>query len=82
MKSLEEEADLFSTTNPNIHPLDSYIAKYAYMECATNSKWVKSEIIREKMSLISNLRCSYEDTYYMDLEYDRLEKQLKELEDE
>lgn len=38
--------------------------------------------IKEQMSLLSSLRCSFDDTYYIDLEYDRLEKQLKELEDE
>ena len=43
-------------------------------------KMEKVENIKSQMSLLSNLRCFYDDTHYIDLEYNELEKQLKELE--
>jgi hypothetical protein len=83
MKTIEEEAEQhWSMTY--MMAKDESIKPYVVNDfiAGANSNWVKAEIIREKMSLISNLRCSYDDTYYMDLEYDRLAQQLKQLEDE
>lgn len=77
MKSLEEEARFRYGNLEKGRGAENR----AIFIAGANSKWVQAEIIKEKMSLISNLRCSYDDSYYMDLEYDRLEKQLKELDD-
>lgn len=84
MKTLEEEALSYAMTKGEVNPeafTDEQIGRlHGYID-GVKSKWVQAENIKNQMSLLSNLRCSYDDTYYIDLEYDKLEGQLKELED-
>lgn len=76
MKTLEEEALCYAETVNDVAP-----GAYTDFIAGATSKYVQIESIKEQMSLLSNLRCSYDDTYYIDLEYNRLERLLKELED-
>lgn len=79
MKSLEEEANLVCN-NPDLSWENEY-ARNSFIAGA-NSKYVQAQIIREKMSLLSEMRMYVEDSYYIDKEYDKLYEQLKQLENE
>jgi hypothetical protein len=86
MKTLEQEAEEFcERTDEELgeywsntyDELPIQIAKFV-----KESKWVQAEKIKAQINTVLALRSYYDDTYYIDLEYERLQQQLKQLEDE
>jgi len=83
MKTLEEEADLYSVNTDVVHPADSYVAKHAFIAGA-NSKWVQAEKIKAQIECWEKALkiIPREDEDSILLLVKKLKQQLKQLEHE